>query len=190
MISCVNGTILVLRPGFCVLSAGGVGYKIAAPKDVLSTLEKGAETFLWTYLAVREDSLDLYGFLEENDLTFFELLMTVPSVGPKSALSILNAVPADILRSAIASGNDGYLTNVSGIGKKTAQKILFELKDKIGAPGERAAAQLERDEEALEAMSSLGYTLHEARDALKKVPETITGSSARLREALRLLGGA
>ena len=95
-----------------------------------------------------------------------------------------------MLRSAIAAGNDSYLTNVSGIGKKTAQKILLELRDKIGSAAEATSAQLEREEETLAAMRSLGYSLQEARDALKKVPATIEGSSARLREALRLLGGA
>lgn len=190
MIGSIKGTVIALRPTFCIISASGVGYKITSPKDTLSALKKGAEALLWTHLAVREDALDLYGFANEEDLAFFELLMTVSSVGPKSAISILNAVPAETLRSAIASGNDSYLTNVSGIGKKTAQKILFELKDKIGAPAERAAAQLERDEEALDAMRALGYSLHEARDALKKVPDTITGSSGRVREALRILGSA
>ena len=190
MIGCIEGTVTAVRPGFCIVSASGVGYKIAATKETLARLAKDKETLLWTHLAVREDILDLYGFLDESDLRFFELLMTVPSVGPKSALAILNVASAATLRSAIAAGNDGYLTNVSGIGKKTAQKILFELKDKIAQPAEHAAQQLERDEEALEAMRSLGYSLQEARDALKKVPSNIDGSSARLREALRLLGGS
>ena len=190
MIGCIEGTVIALRPGFCIVSAGGVGYKIAVTKDTLARLSKNEGATLWTHLAVREDVLDLYGFLDESDLSFFELLMTVPSVGPKSALAILNAASAEVLRSAIAAGNDAYLTNVSGIGKKTAQKVLFELKDKVGAPAERAAQALERDEEALEAMRALGYSLQEARDALKKVPSTIEGSSARLREALKVLGGA
>lgn len=190
MIGCIEGSVAALRPGFCIIRAGGVGYKVAATKETLGKLERGAEALLWTYLAVREDALDLYGFLEERDLRFFELLMTVPSVGPKSALAILNVASATTLRSAIAAGNDAYLTTVSGIGKKTAQKILFELKDKIGPPAEAAAEQLERDAEALEAMRALGYSLLEARDALKKIPGSVEGSSARLREALRILGGA
>ena len=170
--------------------AGGVGYKVATTKETLGQLSVGAKATLWTHLAVREDVLDLYGFQNERELQFFELLLTVPSVGPKSALAILNVASVETLRSAIAAGNDSYLTNVSGIGKKTAQKILFELKDKIGPAAEASAAQLEREEEALAAMRSLGYSLHEAREALKKVPLTVEGSSARVREALRLLGKA
>jgi len=98
-------------------------------------------------------------------------------------------VPAATLRSAIAAGNDSYLTNVSGIGKKTAQKILFELKDKVASTEAQSTEQLERDAETLEAMRALGYSVQEARDVLKKVPSSIEGSSARVREALRLLGG-
>ena len=110
----------------------------------------------------------------------------VSGIGPKSARGILNVAPANTLRSAIAAGNDSYLTNVSGIGKKTAQKILFELKDKVAKTAIDPSMRV--DEDALEAMKALGYSREEARDALKQVPSTITGSQARLREALRLLG--
>ena len=190
MIGCIEGEVRVVRLGTCLIMAGGVGYKVAATKETLGRLSVGEPATLWTHLAVREDVLDLYGFENERELQFFELLLSVPSVGPKSALAILNAATVEMLRSAIAAGNDSYLTNVSGIGKKTAQKILLELRDKIGSAAEATSAQLEREEETLAAMRSLGYSLQEARDALKKVPATIEGSSARLREALRLLGGA
>lgn len=190
MIGSVSGTVKALRAGFCIIEASGVGYKIAATKETLARLALGAGVSLWTHLAVREDILDLYGFEQEDELRFFELLMTVPSVGPKSALAILNVASVSTLRSAISAGNDTYLTNVSGIGKKTAQKILLELKDKVGPVEDSGHERLERDEETLEAMRALGYSLQEARDALKKVPSEVTGSSARLREALRILGGA
>lgn len=190
MIGYIEGTVRALRTGFCVLSVGGVGYKVAATKETLAHLKIGQQGALWTYLAVREDALDLYGFTEESDLTFFELLLTVSGVGPKSALAILNVASAETLRSAISGGKDSYLTNVSGIGKKTAQKILFELKDKVGASAQAESEQLESDEEALAAMRALGYSLTEARDALKKVPNAVEGSRERLREALKVLGGS
>jgi Holliday junction DNA helicase RuvA len=188
MIGHIEGEVVALRPGFCVVSAGGVGYKIAATTETLQHLAAGTHASLWTHLAVREDALDLYGFTRESDLAFFELLTTVPGVGPKSAIAILNVASADVLRSAIAAGNDSYLTTVSGIGKKTAQKILLELKEKVGLGIAGDAERLESDAEAIEAMRSLGYSLAEARDALKKVPASIEGSNARLREALKLLG--
>ncbi|RJQ33422.1 Holliday junction branch migration protein RuvA [Candidatus Parcubacteria bacterium] len=187
MIGHVEGTVRAVRTSYCIVSAGGVGYKIATTKDVLQNMREGQQAALWIYTAVREDALDLFGFPSEDDLDFFELLLTVSGIGPKSALGILNIAPADTLRSAIAAGNDSYLTNVSGIGKKTAHKILFELKDKVSAVSIDPA--MKSDEDALEAMKALGYSTQEAREALKKVPTNITGSHARLREALRVLGG-
>ena len=189
MIGHIEGTVRALRPGFCIIG-DGVGYRVAATNETLSKLQAGQTAALWTHLAVREDALDLYGFRSENDLRFFELLLTVPGVGPKSALGILNVASAETLRSAISAGNDTYLTNVSGIGKKTAQKILLELKEKVGAAYEGAREQLEGDEDALGALRALGYSLHEAREALKKVPAGTLGSRERLRAALKVLGGA
>jgi Holliday junction DNA helicase RuvA len=187
MIGYLEGAVKAVRTNYCILDVGGVGYKVAATRDVLGQMHEGEKTSLWTYTAVREDALDLFGFLSEKDLEFFELLLTVSGIGPKSALGILNIAPADTLRSAISAGNDSYLTTVSGIGKKTAQKILFELKDKVAITESDPA--LRSDQDALEAMRALGYSREEARNALKQVPATVTGSHARLREALRVLGG-
>ncbi len=186
MIGHIEGKVAALRGNFCIVSASGVGYKIASTKDVLQKMREGQTVSLWTHTAVREDALDLFGFPSEKDLEFFELLLTVSGIGPKSALGILNVAPAQTLRSAIAAGNATYLTNVSGIGKKTAQKILFELKDKIAATS--LDTTLRSDEDALEAMKALGYSTQEAREALKHVPGSVVGSQARLREALRTLG--
>lgn len=188
MIGHLEGTVKEVRAGFVILSAGGVGYKVAATNATLKGLARGASTALWTHLAVREDALDLYGFSEESDLRFFELLLTVAGIGPRSALGILDIAPVETLQSAIASGNDSYLTKVSGVGKKTAAKIVFELKDKVGAASEQEARAQAGDEDALEAMRALGYTLHESREALRKVPAEIEKSSERLREALKILG--
>jgi Holliday junction DNA helicase RuvA len=186
MIGHIEGKVTALRSNFCIVSAGGVGYKVASTKDVLHTLREGHIVSFWIHTAVREDALDLFGFISEEDLEFFELLLTVSGIGPKSALAVLNVAPATTLKSAIAAGNATYLTNVSGIGKKTAQKILFELKDKVVATS--FDATLRSDEDALEAMRALGYSMQEAREALKHVPGSVVGSQARLREALRTLG--
>ena len=186
MIGALEGTVKLVRLGFCILSVGGVGYKIAAKRETLADLQAGADASLWTYLAVRENALDLYGFGLEEELHFFELLLTVSGIGPKSALAILDLAPVETLRSAIASGNASYLTKVSGIGKKTAEKIVVELRDKVGAAG--SSDTMKGDEEALEAMHALGYSLAEARDALRKVPQHIERGNDRLREALKILG--
>lgn len=189
MIGHVEGTVTALRAGFVILSAAGVGYRVAATKETLATLRSGERAALWTHLAVRENALDLYGFKNEEEMRFFELLLTVSGIGPKSALAILDIAAVETLRSAIARGSSSYLTNVSGIGKKTAGKIIVELKDKVGLGAEGEGAALRGDEEALEAMRSLGYSPQEAREALRKVPQTLEGGNERLREALKILGG-
>jgi Holliday junction DNA helicase RuvA len=188
MIGHLEGTVHSLHAGFVILSAGGVGYKVATTRETLASLKGAKQAALWTHLAVREDALDLYGFRTEEELRFYNMLLTVPGIGPKSALAVLDIASIGTLRSAISAGNASYLTNVSGIGKKTAEKIVLELKDKVGAGTESGTASLKGDEEALEAMRALGYSQTEARDALRKVPAEVEKSSARLREALRILG--
>lgn len=188
MIGYLEGSVKAREAGFAIVLAGGVGYKVAATRETLASLSTTVE--LWTHLAVREDALDLYGFKTPEDLRFFELLLTVSGIGPRSALSILDIAPTETLRSAIAAGNATYLTNVSGIGKKTAEKIILELRDKVGAADALEHAALKGDVEALEAMKSLGYSIAEARDALKQVPASVETGSERLREALRILGSA
>ena len=190
MIGKIDGVVSAKRAGFAIISASGVGYKVAATRETLASLAEKTNVSLWTHLAVRENALDLYGFRGEDELHLFELLLTVPGIGPKSALAVLDLSSLSTLRNAISAGNAAYLTNVSGIGKKTAEKIVLELKDKVGKSAEGSARSLSGDEEALEAMRALGYTPTEAREALRKVPSDIEGGSARLREALRIIGGA
>ena len=188
MIGHIEGVVTAVRPGFVIVSVNGVGYKIACTREILNKLKQGERAALWTHLAVREDLLDLYGFRGEEELRFFELLLTVSGIGPKSALAILDIALVETLRSAITSSNAGYLTKVSGIGRKTAEKIVLELRDKVGTASKESERALSGDEEAQEAMRALGYTPGEARDALRKVPSSVEGGSARLREALRIVG--
>lgn len=187
MIGSISGEVLAVKAGYAIVHVGGVGYKIAATRAVLSSLKPGMQTFLWTHLIVREDVLDLYGFETDEELRFFEMLLTVSGIGPKSALAVLDIASIETLRSAISGGNAGYLTNVSGIGKKTAEKIVLELRDKVGASTTTADSSLRGDEDALEAMRALGYSLSEARDALRKVPASVVSGTDRLREALKII---
>ena len=188
MIGHLKGIVSAVRPGYAIVSAGGVGYKVFATRELLLALKQDTEAVIWTHLAVRESILDLYGFSNEDELRLFELLLTVSGIGPKSALAILDIASVETLRSAVSAGNASYLTKVSGIGKKTAEKIVLELRDKVGASLDGSDAALQGDEEALEAMRALGYSQGEARDALRKVPQEIERSNERLREALRILG--
>lgn len=188
MIGHLEGTVRKLREGSAILSVGGVGYKVALTRAHAASLSPERTASLWTYLAVREDALDLYGFETEEELHFFELLLTVPGVGPKSALAILDIATVETLRSAVSQGKAEYLTKVSGVGRKTAEKIVLELRDKVGVGSSETNAALKGDAEALEAMKSLGYSLEEARGALRKVPETFSKANDRLREALKILG--
>jgi Holliday junction DNA helicase RuvA len=134
---------------------------------------------------VREDAFDLYGFLEPTELEFFEMLISVSGIGPKGALAILGIASIETLRKAIGTGDTSYLTKISGIGRKTAEKIVIELRDKMGE--EKGGTSLQGELDALEALKSLGYSQNEARDALKKVsPDTDTNT--KIREALKILG--
>jgi Holliday junction DNA helicase RuvA len=186
MIGYIEGDIKAMKPNHCLLLVGGIGYKVFTTKDALLRYSPGMQAKFWTYLAVREDALDLYGFSIEDELRFFEMLLTVSGIGPKSALAVLDTVSIETLQSAISQNRAEYLTKVSGIGKKTAEKIVLELKDKMGAVAENSS--LKGDEEALEALRALGYSSIEARETLRKVPSQFSNANDRLREALKLLG--
>ncbi len=139
---------------------------------------------LFIHTHVREDAFDLYGFLNYEELEFFEMLITVSGIGPRGALVILGVASIETLRKAISSGDLAYLTKISGIGRKTAEKILLELRDKVGAETE---GTLQGELDALEALKSLGYSQNEARDALKQI-DSGTDTNTKVREALKILG--
>lgn len=189
MIARIEGTVVHTTDKFIIIDVNGVGYKVSATGDTLSSCSLGEPVALWTYMAVRETSLDLYGFSTEEEQGFFEMLLDVSGVGPKSALSILAMASIDTLSKAIATGDTTYLNKVSGIGKKTAEKIVIELRDKLKAHNSKDGSQNNlRDEgDVIEALKTLGYSQSEARDALKQVAH-IEGTNARIKEALKILG--
>ena len=187
MIRSIGGKITLKTEKFLIVETGGVGYKINVSPDTLSKAKKtGEEISFWIHTHVREDILDLYGFLERQELEFFEMLINVSGIGPKGALTILGIASIETLRKAISTGDIPYLTKISGIGKKTAEKIVIELRDKVGMELEGSSLQVELD--TLEALKSLGYSQNEAREALKKVP-TELDTNKKIREALKILGG-
>ena len=145
----------------------------------------------WTHLVVRENALDLYGFLTRAELEFFELLITVSGIGPKTALGIMEIAPTDTLKKAVASGDSSYLTNVSGIGKKNAHKIILELQGKLGGSGGiQEENLLKEDVETIEALEALGYSTKQARETLKQISESGEAKSAqeKIRASLKILG--
>ncbi len=186
MIGQLTGTLSHLDNRFLILNVSGVGYKIFVSPDTLQQAKTiTSELKLWTHLVVREDVLDLYGFLSKAELDFFELLIGISGVGPRGALSILSLAEPDTLKQAISSGNTSYLTQVSGIGRKIAEKIVLELRDKVGVI--ESDKDLDQEAEAVLAMEALGYSNKEAREALKRVPVEVTDTSEKLKLALKNL---
>ena len=187
MIGPIKGSVAHIGANTLIVSASGVGYLLFVTPDTALSARLDAEITLWTHLAVRENALDLYGFPTQDELHFFALLLSVSGIGPKSALNVMAIAHLETLRSAIASGDASHLTKVAGIGKKTAEKIVLELRDKIGVISDTSDIG-RADTDALEALMAMGYSMSDARDALKRVPREVTSSNDRLREALRKLG--
>jgi len=188
MIASLQGKIELKTDRFILLNIGGIGYKIFCPLPTLKKLgKKGEEAKLFVHHYVRENLFDLYGFLSFEELEFFEMLISISGIGPKAGLAVLSVASLKELKASIASGQVGLLTKVSGIGKKTAERVILELGSKILVSG-REVSKLMADDEAVEALVSLGYTSRQARDALKQVPAKVKGSENRIREALKILG--
>jgi Holliday junction DNA helicase RuvA len=190
MIARLEGTISYNTDKYVIIDVSGVGYKVFISTDAMMSINIGDKHAFWIYTAVRENSIDLYGFPQIEELSFFELLLDVSGIGPKGALGILSMASVDTLTRAIATGDTGYLTKVSGIGKKTAEKIVIELRDKMKSRmgADTSNSTLREESDIIEALKSLGYSQNEARDALKNVPEEIESTNAKIKEALKILG--
>lgn len=195
MIYSVNGTVAHIEPTFAVIDCGGVGFKCLTTTNTLQKLpKKGEKTMLYTYLNVKEDALDLFGFAEERELGCFKLLISVSGVGPKAALSILSEMPPEKFALYVASGDSKALTKAQGIGNKTAQRIVLELKDKVS--GEQAALGFTAEEvpasasgnaeEAVNALMVLGYSRSEASVAAAKADSSLPVEEI-IKQSLKLL---
>jgi Holliday junction DNA helicase RuvA len=177
--------------GCALIDVRGVGYAVRTTANGFVELAQNPNNaVLLIHTAVKDDAIDLYGFPNADELAFFRLLLEVSGVGPKTALGILNLAGVETLRSAIAAGDASYLTRVSGVGKKSAERIVVELKDKLAKLGYGDAhAGRKEDADVLDALTNLGYTLDEARTALKQVPEDAQDIQTRMKEALKVLSG-
>jgi len=175
---------------FTVVEAAGLGLKIFTNHRNLEKLPPiGSEVKFFTYLYLREDGLELYGFATPEELKFFELLNSVVGVGPKSALAILSIAELKELTAAIKENRPDLLTRASGIGRKTAERIILELRNKIQAEksGE-VVVKMEADAAVIEVLVNLGYKKDEARNALMRVNEGVTNLEERLKATLKILG--
>ncbi len=179
MIRQIRGKVLSLELSGAVVEVAGFGVRVSTPNG--DKLSLGSEATLHTHLAVKQDGMELYGFTDPVDRDFFELLLSVSGVGPKTAVSILRRSPRENLASAIARRDLTYLTRVAGLGKKSAEKMMVELSEKLAHKKEAGDGD---DTEVFDTLIALGYTEREARKALVDVPETVTGKEARLRAAL------
>ena len=201
MIAYVKGPLAEKMEDSVIVEAGGLGYRIFVPNSVLSELPKlGEQVKIYTYYSVKEDAVHLYGFLSRQDLEMFRMLIGVNGVGPKSALGILSVLSPDTLRLAIISSDAKAISKAPGIGSKTAQRIILDLKDKVkaedilygGTEATAAPAEVsgvgEVGKEAVEALTALGYSASEAAGAVRKVAitETMTAEDV-LKGALRHL---
>jgi holliday junction DNA helicase RuvA len=186
MIGSLKGTIQHKSTNYIILETNGVGYKVFVTPTLMFGLKTGQSLNLVTLTYVREDQLTLYGFENLAELEFFEMLLTVSGVGPKSAVGIMSLASLDMIKSAIASGDAAVFTKVSGIGRKTAERVIIELKDKLKAQVDAAPVAREHSD-AMDALLALGYSPQEARDALKAVPIGVKDLQEKVKFALKAL---
>jgi Holliday junction DNA helicase RuvA len=179
MIREIRGTVLSIEPLGAVIEVAGFGVFVHLADT--SSLIEGAEARLKTYLSVTQNGMDLYGFVGAEDRRFFELALSVSGVGPKTAQSLLRRAPREKIEDAIAKRDLMYLTKVVGLGKKSAEKLMVEIGERLHAS---EGAAMGDDGDVFDTLIALGYTEREARKALGSIPDTVTGKDARLKAAL------
>lgn len=191
MLYSISGKVSFKSESFAVVDASGLGLKIFASKRTLNSLpQAGGEVKFFTSLYMRENALELYGFLTAEELNFFEMLNSVSGVGPKSALAVLDVAELEELSSVIKENRPDLLTRASGIGRKTAERIIVELKSKtLSAASAETVKRMESDADIVEVLSGLGYKREQAKDALQKVDRKSVSFDDRLKAALKILGG-
>lgn len=187
MIGHIEGTIVHKEDRGLIVATGGVGYAVSVTPETAEHGTGDGQISLWTHLSVKENALELYGFPRREELALFRLLIGISGIGPKSALNVLSLADHNTLTHAVKRGDSAYLTKVSGIGKKLAEKIILELKDKVGAVTERDGTPRAEDE-ALEALETLGYPARDTREIVRTLAKKHTTAQDIIRKALQTLG--
>jgi len=189
MISYIEGKIIFRGEKFIIIKTGGIGFKVFILPEL--NLEED-EIKLFTYLSVREDALVLYGFLNYKELELFELLISISGIGPKAGLGILSLADTETIKVAIVKNDASVLTRVSGIGKKTAERVILELKNKILISDlgdlDDKSKEISEQSDAIDALISLGYNANEAKNALAKISPEIKDVGEMVRMALKEVG--
>ena len=188
MISSLHGRITAKGENYVVVEVGGVGFKVFVPSSSLDQFGSvGQEISLFTHMHVRENELALYGFRSPDELQLFELLLGVSGIGPKVGLKIVSIMSVETLREAIATGDAAMLTRIPGIGKKIAERVMVDLKDKLGVSLEFVSypALTHADAEVISALTSLGYSIAEAQAALRSLPQQDFPLEDKVRLALQ-----
>lgn len=190
MIATLNGEVTDMQANLLVVEAAGVGYEVFTTNDVLSKLSEGESTKLFVHDHVREQARDLFGFAEASTKQLFEQLLEVKNVGPKAALAILDIGPASTVRQAIADGDSKTLTEAKGVGKRAAEQVVVELRDKVGVAGSADADDVvarpgvSQQDEATQALIGLGYSAQDAAAALKGVDKELSPEE-KIKQALK-----
>lgn len=194
MISYLEGTIkFINQKNICVLTSSGVGYEVQIDKNQIENFTLDQNISLHIYTQVREDAFELYGFVSRSEKIMFEQLTSISGIGPKSALQILTLSGAQVLYEQVIKNNVGYLTQISGIGKKIAEKIVLELKDKLpkiafefnAVDAENNNANMSENMDVFEALKSMGYTPKEAKDAVANITDNTMTLEQKIKFALK-----
>lgn len=187
----LRGILDSIQEDYLVIDVNGVGYKVSTSQNTIRNAKTDAAVKIFTQLIVKEDDMVLYGFDTKDELNMFKLLNTVSGVGPKAAVGLLNQFKAQEIALAIISKDGARLTKAQGIGKKTAERIILELRDKINTESAIAPQSIDNDSseitQVIEALTSLGYAYSEAAQAVAKLKNTAAPIDAMIKEALKIL---
>jgi holliday junction DNA helicase RuvA len=192
MIATLRGEITQIEDNAIIVETGGVGLRVAVPKLLRERIKTGEAVFLYTHLVVREDAWHLYGFESQADRELFTTLLGVDGVGPRTALAVLSTLTIDTVQRAVFSEEPDLLSRVPGVGKKTAQKMVLYLHDRLKPVSglEKIASMSDADSEVLAALTALGYSVVEAQTAIQSIPKDAPGDvEERLRLALQQFTG-
>jgi Holliday junction DNA helicase RuvA len=190
MIGFLSGKIEVLKRPFVIIDVNGVGYRVLVSDSVYAKLEKDEKLKLFTYTYVRDDALELFGFLDIEDLTLFENLITVSGIGPKTALNIFSFGERKNITEAIIKGDVSFFTSVPRLGTKNAQKIIIELKNKMGAENDLdlSGKDFIESAEVIQALKSFGFSTSEAQSALREIKTQGLSLDEKVKLALKNMG--
>lgn len=190
MIGSVRGKVILKDSNYLIVETSGVGYRVLVSSKVFSATKLETEMILYTYTHVREDELSLFGFPEVEDLKLFESLIGVSGIGPKTAMSIFSVLDRSEVISAVLKGDTGAFSGIPRLGTKNAQKIIIELKNKLGDGGSFDINSIgdEANNEVIEALMGFGFTRREVGDALRKTDPKVEAPEEKIKQALKYLG--